>query len=140
MTKTITGGCECGAVRYQTDAAPVMSGICHCRDCQKASGSGNNPFVVVPKDAVKITGEVRYFATTGDSGKPSRRGFCPTCGCRLFGLADVAPHLMALSVGSLDDPATFQPGMHIYVKSAQPWDRVPDDLPAFPGLPPVPGP
>ena len=138
MSKPISGGCECGAVRYETEAEPLMSGICHCRQCQRASGAGSNPFIVVPKASVAITGEVRYFDTTGDSGKASRRGFCPTCGCRLLGMAELAPDLMAISIGSLDDPSTFQPGMRIYASSAQPWDRIPDDLPAFPALPPIP--
>lgn len=138
MTKTITGGCQCGAVRYESAAEPVISVICHCRQCQRASGAAGNPFVGLPKAAVAITGEVRYFETTGDSGKPVRRGFCPTCGSRLFGLADLVPDVIAISAASLDDPAEFQPGMHVYTASAQPWDRIPDDLPAFPALPPIP--
>lgn len=139
MTQTFAGGCQCGAVRYEAKAEPVFSAICHCRHCQMAAGAASNPFVAVPKAAVAITGEVRYFETKGDSGNPTRRGFCPTCGSRLFGLADMAPALMAISVASLDDPAVFKPTMHVYTKSAQPWDRIADDLPAFPGLPPMDG-
>ena len=138
MSKT-KGGCQCGAVRYQSEAEPMLSIICHCRQCQRASGTIGNTFIAVPKAAVEITGEVRYFETKGDSGKPVHRGFCPTCGSRMFGLADAAPDLIAISAGSMDDPSTFKPGMHVYTGAAQPWDRIHDDLPAFPAMPPMEG-
>lgn len=139
MTETMTGHCECGAVRYEAKAEPAFSAVCHCRHCQRAAGSASNPFIAVPKAAVKISGELRYFETKGDSGLPTRRGFCPSCGSRIFGMADIAPDLIAISVASLDDPSTFQPQMHVYTKSAQPWDRIHDDLPAFPAMPPMDG-
>jgi hypothetical protein len=139
MSKTTTGGCQCGAVRFETTAEPVFSAVCHCRQCQRASGAPSSAFVAVPKQAVSISGEVRYFETKGGSGNPVRRGFCPTCGSRLFGIADVAPDLMGISSVSFDDPSDFSPQMHIFTENAQPWDRIGGELPVFPGMPPMGG-
>ncbi len=139
MSKKMSGGCQCGAVRYETEAEPMFSVICHCRQCQRASGTTGNIFAAVPKPAVAVTGKVRYFETKGDSGKTVRRGFCPTCGCRLFGLSEMVPDVMAIAVGSMDDSSGFKPQMHVYTASAQPWDHIHDGLPAFPGMPPMDG-
>ena len=80
MGKKLTGGCICGAIRYETAADPVVMVNCHCRDCQRATGSGYAPFVIVPKAAVKVSGQPRYYKTVGASGGAVERGFCPTCG------------------------------------------------------------
>jgi hypothetical protein len=85
------GGCMCGAVRYECTADPAFMGNCHCRDCQRAAGGAYAPAIGVPRSAVKITGEVKYFESKTDSGNMSRRGFCPNCGSRLFSLPPFAP-------------------------------------------------
>jgi hypothetical protein len=84
MTIGFTGGCMCGAIRYECEAEPIAMGNCHCRDCQRATGSGFAAAVLVPISAVKISGEVKYHEVTGDSGAIVRRGFCSNCGARLF--------------------------------------------------------
>jgi hypothetical protein len=132
---TLTGGCLCGAIRYETSASPVFSGNCHCRDCQQISGSAYMPMIFVPEASVTISGEVSYFVKTGDSGKQVTRGFCPTCGSQLFGKPEIVPGVLAIRAGSLDNPALYQPQMDIYVASAQPWDVMNPDLPKFPQLP-----
>ncbi len=82
----LSGGCLCGAVRYASSAAPIIEGNCHCRDCQKASGSAYAPTLFFPVQAVTITGDAKFFESIGGSGQPIRRGFCPNCGSQLFGL------------------------------------------------------
>lgn len=135
MAASITGGCICGAVRYECAAEPIMTGNCHCRDCQKAGGGGFAPALVVPKGAVKITGEVKYYDTKGDSGGTVSRGFCPNCGARLFGKSQAMPDLSIILAGSLDDPSGFRPTMDIYTASAQPWDHMNPNLPKFAKMP-----
>ncbi len=137
MAKTITGGCRCGAVRYECAAEPILAAHCQCRQCQRASGGGHTSFIVVPKDALKVSGEVRYFDHKADSGNIAGNGFCPTCGSHLLGRTSGMPEVMAIKVGSLDDPSWFTPGMTVFTASAQPWDRVPADMPSFPGMPPM---
>jgi hypothetical protein len=85
---------------------------------------------------VSITGEVKYYDVTGDSGSIVQRGFCPTCGARLFGKAAAAAGIIDIMVGSLDDPSWYRPQADVYTASAQPWDHMNPDLPKFPKLPP----
>jgi hypothetical protein len=134
MTTRFTGGCMCGAVRYECGADPIAMGNCHCRDCQRATGSAFAAAVLVPVSAVQVTGEVKYYEVTGDSGGAVYRGFCPNCGARLFGKA-ASPTLISIMAGSLDNPSWFSPQADIYTASAQPWDYMHPDLPKFPGLP-----
>ena len=135
MATPFTGGCMCGAVRYECSAEPVMAGNCHCRDCQRASGGAFVSALAVPRNALTITGEVKYYDVKGDSGNTVSRGFCPNCGARLFGRPAVASDLIVIMAGSLDDPSWYKPGMDFYTASAQPWDHMNPDLPKFPKMP-----
>jgi len=76
----IKGGCLCGAVRYTTEADPTSATVCHCRDCQKFTGSAFAALVRVPKEALTIEGTLRTFSSLGGSGNPILRHFCPECG------------------------------------------------------------
>jgi hypothetical protein len=93
---------------------------------------------MVPRDAVRITGEVKYHEVQGDSGQPIRRGFCPNCGSRLFGQPSGMPMaLTGISLGSLDDPSLYKPTIDLFTSRAQPWDFMNPDLPKFPKMPPM---
>lgn len=135
MKVPFTGGCLCKAVRYECSAEPVFMGNCHCRDCQKATGTAFMAAILVPRQAVSITGDVKYYEVTGDSGDIISRGFCPNCGSRLFSKRQKA-EFMGIVAGSLDDPSQFQPVMDFYTASAQPWDYMNPDLPKFDKMPP----
>jgi hypothetical protein len=136
MATFFTGGCLCGAIRYECTGQPLLSVNCHCRDCQKASGGAYTSALFVPKDTLKITGDVKYYDATGDSGQTISRGFCPNCGSALFGKPAILPDLISIRPGTLDDPSTFQPASDIYAASAQPWDYMNPVLPKYPKLPP----
>jgi hypothetical protein len=131
------GGCMCGAVRYECTADPMFMGNCHCRDCQQSGGAAYGAAIGVPRNAVKLTGDVKYYESKADSGNMSKRAFCPNCGSRLFSLPPFAPDLMVIQAASLDDPSIFKPAMDIYTSSAQPWDHMDPALPKFPKMPPM---
>lgn len=138
MAKGLTGGCACGAVRYECNADPVLVVHCCCRDCQRTSGAQMSTNAVVPDGAFKVTaGETRTFETRGDSGGTVVRHFCPTCGSNLFSRPTALAGMVVVKVGTLDDPAGVVPGMTIFTRSAPPWAVLPQDLPAFPGMPPA---
>jgi len=136
MAALLTGGCACGAVRYECSGEPVFSGNCYCRDCQRSSGTAMASVLAVPKATVKILkGEARYFEVTADSGKKISRGFCATCGTPLFSLLAAMPELMGIKPSSLDEPSRFSPGMSIYTSSAPAWAPFAENLPKFPKMP-----
>jgi hypothetical protein len=134
----LTGRCHCGAIHYEVTTEPLMSMVCHCTDCSRISGAVGHSAFAVARDAVKVTGEITWYESPGDSGKMVRRGFCPRCGTRLFGFPELAPHLMAISAFSLDDTSGYRPQVNIYTKSAAPWTVLDKATPAFEAMPPVP--
>ncbi|RYD25882.1 MAG: GFA family protein [Verrucomicrobiaceae bacterium] len=123
MKLPITGGCICGAVRYESTAEPVLMLKCHCRDCQQITGGPYVPAVIFPHQAFRVTqGEIRKHATDSENGGHNLRGFCPECGSRLTG-ADSPEHgVIGVVASSLDDPSIFQPRFEMYMEDAQPWD------------------
>jgi len=132
----LSGGCACGAVRYECEGEPVMVANCHCRDCQQSSGAPMATIFAVPRTAFRtLQGETRRYQVTGDSGQPVVRQFCPACGSPLFTDVAVVPDLQFVRAASLDDPSAVTPGMHIYCDSAQPWGLPEDGLPRFAKLP-----
>lgn len=129
-----TGGCLCGAVRYEVGAPALFGGYCYCTDCRKIS-STHSAVHAVPIAAVAITGEVREFSSLGDSGAMVTRGFCPTCGTGIFSKGS-RPGVMMIKAGTLDDPEQFKPMAAVYVSRAPSWDRPPEGVAAFEKMPP----
>jgi hypothetical protein len=132
---TLTGGCACGAIRYEFSGDAMFMAQCHCRDCQRASGGPFGAAIGVPQAALKVTGQVKYHEVVADSGKKLRRGFCGTCGSPLLGRPERNPDMAVIAVGSLDDPSIFKPGMDIFTSSAQPWDQLSPATAKFPKMP-----
>ena len=124
MAQKISGGCACGAIHYECSADPIVMLNCHCRDCQRASGSAYAAVVVVPKRAVQMRGEPRYYKSVGKAGKAIERGFCPTCGSQVTVKLERLPDALGLQAGSLDDPSIYRPKMDVFTSSAQPWDHM----------------
>jgi hypothetical protein len=117
----IQGGCLCGAVRYSADAEPAIVGVCHCRDCQKFTGSAFSFLIGVPETALNIQGALKVFASPADSGKPIRRRFCPECGSSIAEQASTQPGLIIINGGTLDDPTSITPTAELYCDRALPW-------------------
>ena len=134
MTAPFTGGCACGAVRYECMAEPLGSINCHCRDCQRAGGTAYASVLRVPAASFRvIKGEARFYSVKADSGNTVSRGFCAECGAPLFSRLSGMPEVVGVRAGSLDDPSWHRPAMDIFTASAQPWDYMNPDLPKFPG-------
>ena len=124
MGQKIAGGCACGAVRYETEADPIVMVNCHCRDCQRNTGSGYAAVMVLPAAAVTLTGEPRYFRTVGNAGKWIDRGFCPVCGSPVTLKLERFPDAIGIHAASLDNPSVYRPAMDIFTDSAWPWDAM----------------
>ena len=141
MSESFSGGCLCGAVRYQCAVAPVGAGHCHCNDCRKSSGTGHCSHLVVPAAALEVTGKVTFFESPTDAGNTVGRAFCPTCGSPVYSKNSSLPDLLFPRASSLDNLEVFQPQMVVYAKRAASWDRLDQTLPHFEEMPPkgVPG-
>ena len=124
MPTVYSGGCACGTIRYTCAAEPLFSFNCHCRACQRASGSGHAALLLVPTEAFTLTtGTLRYHRGTADSGQTIERGFCPECGSPLVlrGHRASSFGFVGIMAASLDDPSRFRPTANFWTSMAQPW-------------------
>ena len=124
-----SGGCTCGAVRYDIATAPVRAFQCQCRDCQKDSGGGHASVFVFPRAAFTITGEIREIARASDRGAIKRKGFCPSCGAPIYNKPDKVPDMIGIYVGSLDDASSFRPQAIFYAARGHTWDMLDPEVP-----------
>lgn len=127
-----SGGCACGAIRYESTAAPVMMIHCHCRDCQRASGGPFSSFVIVPAESFRLLqGTPKFHASPSERMGMTRRGFCPDCGAPVIGKPDAAPQFVAIRTTSLDDSSWFRSQMDVWTSDAPVWDVMDPASPKF---------
>ena len=127
-----TGGCLCGAVRYESGGESIFSLQCHCRDCQRASGAAHVSAVRMPSASFRITrGSPKTYIAKSDAGNDISRVFCGDCGTPLYVQVSTRPDIVGLRVTTFDDPSWFTPDANIFTKSAQPWDHFDPALPVF---------
>lgn len=124
-----SGGCLCGAVRLTIDADPIATRQCWCRLCQYLSAGGGTVNAVFPAEAVAVAGEVRWYASTSDSGNAMQRGFCPECGTGLLSKSEARPTLLIVRAGALDDPGLAAPQSVIWTDAAPAWACLDPALP-----------
>jgi len=118
----LDGRCLCGAVEYSCDAEPAFTAVCHCRDCQRQSGTAFSVIVGVPESDFRLSGELATFDTVGeDHGRETHRRFCPTCGSPVISESEGLPGVVLIKAGTLDDPTWLQPQMEVWGRSAHPW-------------------
>jgi hypothetical protein len=121
----LTGGCQCGAVRYELTMQPKGVHYCHCRMCQKAVGNVFATLVPVKREHLRWTEkEPAFFA----SSTVAKRAFCAACGTPLTFAYDKSPWI-CVTLGSLDQPALVLPEIHYGIESQVPWLKVDDALP-----------
>ncbi|MEW2911451.1 GFA family protein [Leisingera sp. JC11] len=128
------GGCYCGAVRYQITGAPLWSGHCHCRSCQKALGGAFVTWAKVAKEDFAVT---KGGIKTIEKSPGIVRGFCGDCGTTLTyaAMSEVDGQDWSadawFSATTLDDPSIARPKAHVFVSHRQPWIKLNDGLPEF---------
>lgn len=123
------GGCSCAKLRYEITADPIVVYICHCTDCQTATGASFAISMIVPRDALRvIRGEVERREFELPDGRYRIVFGCSACGAALWGERRDRPEMRNLEAGTLDDTSWFRPVAHIWTRSAQPWIQIPDDV------------
>ena len=120
VTLPLTGGCHCGAVRYELNAPPWFVYACHCTDCQRQSGSAFNMSMPAPREAFRLTsGDPARYPRTLPSGRRSTVRFCGACGTRLF--SESSETSVTIRPGTLDDTRWLKPSAQFWTRSAQGW-------------------
>ena len=123
-----SGRCLCGEIIYSVDSEPLFSGNCHCKDCQRSSGSAYVPALVFLEKDVSIVGQAKYFESASDSGSIHTRGFCANCGSQLFAKFSAMPGMLGIKAGTLNHSLHYVPKLDFYVASAAPWDFMNPEL------------
>jgi hypothetical protein len=133
--KRYSGGCLCGALRYEAQGEAGPAGYCYCSDCRKASGSGFIPFINFPAKALRFTGQARQFVSPAYRGGEAVRNSCPVCASLVFGGVIGESDSFTIYAGSLDDPSLFQPSIAIFNRSRPHWVPLPPGLTVFETMP-----
>lgn len=133
---TLEGGCNCGAIRYRIDGKPVAVAQCHCRNCQRQSGSAFSVNLLVPASTVTTTGALRtYEDHDTESGRPVLRQFCGECGSPIYSVTTPDNGMLVVKAGTLDDPGRATPQISLWTDTKLPWVALPEAQKAFPRNP-----
>jgi hypothetical protein len=136
MSAAYTGGCACGAIRYEIPSEPLVMNDCQCRDCQHMSGTGHGSYLSFLRAGLKLKGEATQWDIVADNGQVKRRAFCATCGSPVYMTFVAMPDVFTVHAASLDDPSRYKPQIVTYVARAHAWDHIDSALPTFAGMPP----
>jgi hypothetical protein len=123
-----SGGCQCGAIRYEITGPPAVVYACHCTECQRQSGSAFAMAAVIPQQHFRITkGSAKMFARKTSPSKTMECWFCPDCGTRLYHVPSGATYANRnIKPGTLDDRSWLVPTIHFWTRSAQEWVVLPE--------------
>ena len=140
-TKNLSGGCACGKVRYKLTNDPLIVHACHCRDCQRITGSAFVINIWMEKQFVESTGKAKpkSFRLAGGTGQAHDVYFCDRCGVYVWSEYHGAPNdAYFVRAGTLDKPESVAPDVHIFTRSKVSWLELPKDVPAFKAFYPFP--
>jgi len=132
-TDACEGRCTCGGVRYRIAARPLVVHCCHCRWCQRETGTSYALNALIETDHLTVQeGTPEKVVLPSDSGKGQAVLRCPDCKVALWSHYGGGDRLAFVRVGTLDAPDAYPPDVHIYTESKQPWVEIPDNVPAYP--------
>jgi hypothetical protein len=125
----LSGGCHCGAIRYQVAGEPKHVALCHCVDCRRSAGAPMVGWAAFAEDQLTV---LSGDPVTYNSSGTALRGLCGACGTGLFHRnADYLPGIVDIQSATFDDPAALPPGIHIQTAERLPWMEAAHELPAF---------
>jgi hypothetical protein len=131
-----TGGCLCGALRYESSGEPLYAGYCFCVDCRKASGSGFIPFMGFARTTISFSGRILTYRSKAANGGDAVRNSCAICAGLVFGGEVDRSDSFTVYAGSLDEPLAFHPTIAIFTLNRPPWVLIPGGMTIFEGRPP----
>ena len=123
------GGCLCGNINYEFNKSSSLTAHhCHCIDCQKSTGSGKATIMLIPKDELKISGELKFYTVTGSSGSHLTRGFCENCGSPLISFVEESPDIRFIKLGSLNDSSWVTVESSFWSSTANSWSPIDEEI------------
>ena len=129
----ITGGCQCGGVRYEITITPTALYVCHCRECRKQSASAFGISLIVPSAGFRVTaGKPKSWSRPTDSGRVLDCKFCPDCGSRIWHETAGGSDIISVKGGSLDQPLDLDEAVHVWTSRKLPGVIIPDHVAQFP--------
>ena len=135
----VKGGCLCKSVKYEFNKPDVISAHhCHCKDCQKSTGSGKATIVLVPSRLIKVDGKIKFFTVTGADGSHVSRGFCPNCGSPIVSFVEEMKEVTFVKAGSLNDSTWIKVDSNFWSSSAVKWSPIDSLLATFTHNPETP--
>lgn len=134
------GQCLCGRVTVLAKEPPVRMAQCHCRDCQRVSGTGHTTNALFRSGDVELVGATGCYSVTADSGNTFTRHFCSSCGSRVYAFNSGRQGMTIVSAGIFDDSGWFRPEVVLYTRRRCIWDPEVAGVPAFERMPPPPKP
>ena len=129
--KVISGGCQCGQVRYELCVEELISYICHCTECKKQSASAFAISVPIKSNVFEQTGEMRCYQRPAHSGATTYCHFCGACGTRIFHQSSRSMDFLTLKGGTLDAPEILDPVAHLWTIRKSAWFNLPDGIEAY---------
>ncbi len=126
----VEGSCLCGSVSYSSTEEPLMTAVCHCKNCQKQTGTAFSILVGVPESSIEFGDKenLAEYLDKGDSGGVVRRKFCRNCGSPILSLVEVIPGVGFIKAGTLKDSSWLKPTTHFWCDTAQPWVEIANDV------------
>ena len=126
------GGCLCGNVNYEFNKSSALTTHhCHCKDCQKSTGSGKATIMLLPKDELKISGELKFYTVTGSAGSHVTRGFCENCGSPILSFVEENADIRFIKLGSLNDSSWVKTESNFWSSTANKWSPADEEIFSF---------
>ena len=123
------GGCLCGNINYEFNKSSSLTAHhCHCKDCQKSTGSGKATILLIPRDELKISGELKLYTVTGSAGSHVTRGFCSNCGSPLVSFVEENPGIRFIKLGSLHDSSWVKVESNFWSSTARSWSPADEEI------------
>ena len=131
-----SGKCQCGEISYSFNRNKVISAHhCHCKDCQRSTGSGKATILFIAKKHIDMIGTPKFYEVKGSSGSHIKRGFCENCGSGILSYSKEIPHINYIKAGTLDDSSWVNVDSNFFVDSSYDWNKPDESIKNFKGNP-----
>ena len=127
----LKGSCQCGGISWTVSADPLFTYACHCRSCQKRTGSAFSLGLVVATDSLDVQGALTQWSRVSAEGNTNTRYSCADCGNIIYGIGNTSPELAKVQAGTLEDTRSVEPEVHLWITHKQPWVNLPPDASTF---------